>query len=297
MSQLSAPEGGRDAFFDDAPRFTPFVAAMESSSPLLVRTDDHVVGRMMFIKGTRPEIGTLNRTIAVLRAEKIKTVAGKLFVDIGANIGTSVIAALKTYGFAGALACEPEPENYRLLRANLVLNDLDDRVLTLPVAVSNTLGPQRLVLHPTNSGGHLLEPDGNDLSGVPDAPQEGRRVPVEKVTLDFLVERGLLDPSEVGLLWVDVQGSEGRVLKGAKQLVRRGTPVVFEAHPGLLDLSGGAWVLAQIIERDYTHFVDIRRTALSPRLRYELRPTSEFRGLIGELRAAGRFTDILALRR
>src|ERR1051326_7407373 len=35
---------------------------------------------------------------------------GTVFVDVGAHVGTTAIAAVRRFGFATALACEPEPE-------------------------------------------------------------------------------------------------------------------------------------------------------------------------------------------
>ena len=41
----------------------------------------------------------------------------KLFIDIGANIGTHSISAIKDHGFERVLAVEPSESNYRLLTA------------------------------------------------------------------------------------------------------------------------------------------------------------------------------------
>ena len=68
-----------------------------------------------------------------------------LFIDIGANIGTSTIAALALPMFDSAVCCEPETENFRMLGANLALNDLDD-VKRFQVAVSARPARAQLVV-------------------------------------------------------------------------------------------------------------------------------------------------------
>src|SRR3712207_8527825 len=50
-----------------------------------------------------------------------------------------------------------------------------------------------------------------------DVGDEQPRIDVETVTLDGLVERGAIDAARTALVWVDVQGHEGRVLAGARR--------------------------------------------------------------------------------
>jgi hypothetical protein len=52
---------------------------------------------------------------------------GDYFIDAGANVGTwSLLAAL--HAQASVLAIEPAPDTLRVLRANIALNGLEDRV-------------------------------------------------------------------------------------------------------------------------------------------------------------------------
>ena len=59
---------------------------------------------------------------------------GGVFVDVGANIGTQTLYALKFGGFDRAVCFEPEPKNLRSLRINLLINDLTDRVSIVEAA-------------------------------------------------------------------------------------------------------------------------------------------------------------------
>lgn len=56
---------------------------------------------------------------------------GGTFVDIGANIGSQTIYAMLSGHHARALAVEPVPANAKLLRMNMMLNGLEDRVGTV----------------------------------------------------------------------------------------------------------------------------------------------------------------------
>jgi hypothetical protein len=48
------------------------------------------------------------------------------FVDVGANIGTHTLWALR-YGFESAVCIEADADNFRLLRVNQILNDMEAR--------------------------------------------------------------------------------------------------------------------------------------------------------------------------
>src|SRR5262249_41359254 len=150
----------------------------------------------------------LARAVQVL-GEHGLGVAGTVFVDVGAHIGTTTVAALRLYGFGRAIAVEPRPDNRTLLRVNLVLNDVGDGTTVLAIALGEREQEAALVLDEARSGG----------SHVAVAKDPGVRVPVRIATIDRLVEQGELDPEEVGLLWVDAQGHEARVLAGASSLL------------------------------------------------------------------------------
>ena len=82
--------------------------------------------------------------------------ADSAFVDVGANIGTATLAALKRFGAGQALALEPHPDNFRLLRMNAVANDVDDRVIPAQVAVSESSGELELEVATHNIGDHRI---------------------------------------------------------------------------------------------------------------------------------------------
>jgi FkbM family methyltransferase len=278
----------RDEFLDLASRFTPFVAADCGDATFIVSTSGEKVGRSLFCARGRGEMTTLGRSVRVIQRLLGKGAAAGTFLDVGANIGTSTITALRSHPFSSAVACEPHPDNVRLLRLNAIVNDLDDVVEAVPVAVSNAPGTARLAVSRVNSGSHRVV--------TADVP--GTTIEVEQVTLDGLAERNVITPAEVGLVWIDVQGHEGHVLAGAKSLVTRGTPIVMELHVGMLEESGGlAWAMKAIREH-YTHFVDLR-DASKRRGTIPLRPTAdvtEFAQAFRDERREGRFTDVLLVR-
>jgi FkbM family methyltransferase len=140
---------------------------------------------------------------------------------------------------------------------NVLLNDVEDRVKTLPVAASNEVGESELVVTPTRGGKHWIATDRSKL-GEKHAI-ESTILAVETVTLDRLVETGVIEPENTGLLWMDAEGHEGHILEGASSLLARGTPLVLEWNPRILDRMGDRGKLERAVAENYTHFAGLRR--------------------------------------
>jgi FkbM family methyltransferase len=226
--KLSPERLARAEFFDKAQEHTGHLSV---ASPLgdrlfIVETWDQVVARSLFVKRGRNEMRAIGRAVAIL--ERHGRSVGGTFVDCGANIGTTTIPALDY--FDRAIAFEPEPRNVRLLRANLVLNDLFERVVVHAVAVSDVAGEAMLRQDPRNAGGHELSGEG-ELS-------------VPTVTLDEAIPAG----EPVGMIWMDIQGHEPRALAGA---TRFDVPVVIEVPLPLPD------DYRRVVER-YEHAYNLR---------------------------------------
>ena len=225
-------------YFDHAAEHTPLLAVDVNGHRILVETWDRTVARSLFIKHGRKEHRQLKRARRTLRQLGLPF---RVFVDVGANIGTTSLAAV-TLGAERVLAVEPAPGNYRLLMANIALNGLDDRVSAVNAAAGDREGTATLYLSPTNSGDHRLTDE-----------HERDRVEVPLTTLPRILRRARLRARDVSLVWLDAQGSELDILRGAGRLL--GVPLVFEYAPrlladGLLDFVAGRYTHLQVLGGD-----------------------------------------------
>ncbi|MGI8623467.1 MAG: FkbM family methyltransferase [Solirubrobacteraceae bacterium] len=291
----AARRNSRDSFFTEARAHAPLVGVDTKWGSFVVATSDETVGRSLFAGRRRGEMRLLTRAVEVM-ADSGATPRG-LFVDCGANIGTTLIPAVLTAGFNSAIGFEPHPGNVRLLRANVALNGLEECVVTVPAAVSERAGTVELLVHPTNSGGHEVAVAGRTASPtLPDEPLE--HVSVEAVTVDGTFEARGVDPAGVGMVWLDVQGHEAAALSGAEGVLRHGPPVVFEFYPAMLRHAGGYDRLIDLAAEQYTHVLDLRTVGIGdggP----AWRPVAEL-DAIGKTYGAGAdrvFTDVLLVRR
>lgn len=242
----------RARFFDLAGLFTPALALEQDGITVWLRTSDKMPGRVTFARGV-PERTTLARACQALGPGPR---SGGTFVDVGAHIGTATLAALAWHGFDAAMCFEPDPANAAQLRHNLATNGHTDRTTVIEAAVSD--GPERVSfeLAQANTG------DGRIRLGAPQAGHfaEERRdvIDVRATTLDRCVAEGTLTLEQVSLVWIDVQGHEAHVLRGAKQLLDAGVPIVFELWPYGLRRADGVEAVTELAAAAYRSVVDLR---------------------------------------
>ena len=263
----------RGTFYDAAARLTPFLGTRAGQGLFLVRTEDANVGRTLFCKQGRGEMDVVARAATVLRAIfGDEAVDGRTFIDVGANIGTTTVSALLEQDFGEAVALEPEDVNFVTLRVNLLLNGLEDHVTAVQVAASDHVGTLPLVVDRSQGGKHWVATD--------DAARQ-RALPTDEVieipitTLDELARQGVYQPDQVGLLWIDAQGHEGHILEGATSLLSRGTPIVLEWDPAMLDKVGDRGKIERVAADSYTHFAAMRADRRGDGPKYWMRPASE----------------------
>lgn len=145
-----------------------------------------------------------------------------VFIDVGANIGTQTLYALKFGGFESAICFEPVPKNARLLRLNMHLNGLSEKVTVIEAAAGSSKGSASLSLNAFNRGAHSLVRD-----------NQGERIQVDVVVVEEELATLGISPEEIGLAWIDVEGFEAEVIKGWPSL--KGVPLALECSPSTPD--------------------------------------------------------------
>lgn len=246
-------------------RVTPSVAVERDGVWYFVATADRVIGRDVYAYGSYDEY-VMVETLRILErhAGRPNALLGRTFVDIGANIGTSTVAAFKHFGASRAIAFEPSPRNLKMLRSNLVMNDLQDRVMVFPLALSNANGTATLELAEHNWGDHRVRSRLHAQEGMREAPRRG--IDIQLARFDDVMTDISTDLPPLGLVWIDTQGFEGHVLSGACSLLESDVPVVIEYDPRYLRHAGGLAILQEVISESYREVVDLRSSASAGRI-------------------------------
>lgn len=140
-------------------------------------------------------------------------------IDAGANIGVAAVWLLAQYPGAEIHAFEPDPENHRLLSANLAHNS---SARSVQAAVASEDG--RLTLH--------LAPHGAEHSIVAHS-SGGQSIQVDAIALGPYLERHGIQ--RVDLLKLDVEGSELDALRGLGDRIESVSVIVGEFHEHHVD--------------------------------------------------------------
>jgi len=181
---------------------------------------------------------------------------GRTVLEIGANIGTQTLYFIRSGAFDSVISLEPDPRNLELLRLNLRINGLGDRVAVVPAAAGAVPGHLTLRRDAGNSGGATLRAE-----RLPHAVESEVTVPV--VTIDGLVEQGDLNPAAIGLIWMDAEGFEDEILSACTQLLARRTPMAFEFTPGFYD-DATRLRIVRTIYANYSHVSIIEDHGFEP---------------------------------
>lgn len=245
----------RELFYRLAARFTPAIVVESHGLRYVMNTDDHGAGMTLFM-GIDSDHRTLDRVLGALREAGVASPVGRTLIDVGANVGTTSVAALGTFGFDRAICFEPLPRNRELLGLNLAYNGLEERSTVIEVALSDRAGTAVFEIAPKNPSDGRVRVEGTADAGA--LGEEGwTTVEVPTATLDSFVDGGEVDPDSVGLLWIDAQGHEGQIVAGAKSLMAKPVPLVIEFWPYGLRRSGGLEELVNAISSTYSRLLDL----------------------------------------
>jgi FkbM family methyltransferase len=140
---------------------------------------------------------------------------GDVVVDIGVNIGWTLLNFARRSGSGSVIGFEPDPFNFAQCTGNLALNQFAN-VTLLPYGLGDRPGQVTLDAGPpSNRGGHRVAPGG--------AAGSGAVIQIKKLDdVDIVATLPRLD-----LMKIDVEGYELKVLTGASAVLRRHHPTVF----------------------------------------------------------------------
>ena len=172
------------------------------------------------------------------------------FLDLGANIGTTGIYFTKKLApNLKLLAFEPDPENFKLHRINLLLNDIgDDKATLINCGLGDKCDEMKMYRDLQNPGhNNLTEPK----AGVPTET-------VKIIPLDNYLAENNIAAQDVKYIWIDTEGFEPQVLLGAKNLLRENpAPIFMECNLGAWDKSGCFDDMIALLAEKYSHLIHI----------------------------------------
>lgn len=145
------------------------------------------------------------------------------FLDIGANIGTTCISFHKKIDTnTKIIAFEPVMKNFKMLKINALLNDIDDKtMISVNTAIGNSSGYVSMNYNEKNPGASSVSTINN---------KESEEIKIS--TLSDCLKKHKIDSKLIKYIWIDTEGFEYDVLRGAIDILcKNSIPVFMEFTP------------------------------------------------------------------
>jgi len=248
-----------------------------NKSEVLIVHSNELISEKTFIDGSF-EFLAFEKAISIIRKfNKLNTL-----VDVGANIGTTFIPALSRNIFQHAIVIEPEKENFRILMSNIYLNNLEDKVESHNLALTDEENSSLLlkIYNKGNSGKHKVLKDSKNKKFNNEEVQKTRGETLDKIAPNIT--------REDSLIWIDAEGYEGIILKGASSSISKKIPIVVEFDPEMIN-DYDSLNHFKLLFPHYSTFYDLSQKIPSP---IELNE-SDLKKIYNSLLSEKKHTDLL----
>lgn len=217
---------------------------------------DRTLGRALNVD-REFESKMMKRTVTLLVDNgDINPTNNRMVMDVGGYVGMSSIGFLNFDLFDKAIIFEPNPVSFSLIKKNIEQNNFSSQISAFNVALSNRNSELTMELSQKNFGDHRIRQPGEIKKGH--YQEENRKtINVRSVSFDeFIKEHDQIDFKNISMVWMDIQGHEGKFLQGAYGfLSSQKIPVVMEFWPyGILRSGTTKNEFLSSLNKLFTHF-------------------------------------------
>lgn len=200
-----------------------------ANARIYINPEDRGISRDLYLLGIRESHATWTF--------KKHLSPGQTILDIGANLGYYVMIEADAVGPEGRIyAVEPEPRNLELLKKNVALNDWEGIVQADWGAVSDRKGTA--VLHVAEQSNLHTLTRTPSMKGYVNFAEE---VEVPTFTLDEYAREKGINPADIDIIRMDIEGHEAVALEGMSEILGVAKSLLFfvEVHPRQIRESRG----------------------------------------------------------
>lgn len=193
---------------------------------MVIDSTDRGIARHLLLAGIHEKDATARygEEIRSLRKE----VEDVTVIEVGANIGYYTLLEADLLGSSGQIfAIEPSPDNVSILKQNVEKNGFSESVDVTRGAISAETGTRELYLS-EKSNCHTMEHGRGDT---------GSTISVRTWTLDDFLEEREIEPTDINVVRMDVEGHEGKILRGMEGLLSNSETLLLfiEFHKELVE--------------------------------------------------------------
>ncbi|HTI60217.1 FkbM family methyltransferase [Mucilaginibacter sp.] len=210
--ELSRKAGMSSAFRAQIGEYARAILVSAKTGQFLVDPEDYEIGYRLRTTGSYgdDELARIKNLVA----------AGSNVLVIGAHVGTLAIPIAKTCGDVTAI--EANPNTFRLLEMNILLNDVQN-CTAINLAANDNFEEISFIVNRVNSGGSKRKPLVDNFIYTYDNPAE---IIVRAAPLD-----DLLAGTPFEIIIMDIEGSEYFALRGMQNLLRNSKTLIVEFIP------------------------------------------------------------------
>ena len=274
---LKTPKNRR-CLYTSLPDGYGYIACNSKDESYVVDSRDNMIGRALFAKGQFD----FHKFIKAFGIVELFAPNARAFhlIDIGANIGSICIPAVKRRYVKKCIAFELDPDNYRLLTINCILNKVEHLVSCNNYALGDKQASITVKKSRSNFGDHRVD----------DTALNDKEQLIPMITLDSILNEIDLKST---ILWMDVQGYEWHVLKGASTFLSACVPLILEFSPSELHSFDALDKLITLLsDSEYNTYWDLSFDDPQP----SKLAASSLHALSSRLAQNSDFTDLLILR-
>lgn len=210
-----------------------------------------------------------------------------VLIDAGINNGVITIGAINSGDFNFAIGIDGCSDHTSWCKKNLYLNKIDN-VKIITSVLSDSKRSINFVKSKTNLGNHCVNDQSDDFKFLYGEDNNIANTEESNTLDEVLYPYFDRIQSNNCLLWIDVEGHEGKVFKGASQLLSKNIPCVMELCPYMIKRSGiSIDEYISVIQKYWDEFWLVRNFKL---VNY---PTSVFSNFINEFNFDGSYQNII----
>ena len=199
----------------------------------IINLKDKVNSKKIYINKEFPQFSEFLKAMKIV---KLNNNFVNSVVDIGSHYGNIIIPAMNHFKFSKGIAVEPINENFKILNANIVLNDLQSKVDSHKVFLGSEEDTVRIQTYKNNSAAALvsLNIDKKSLESYESLNN------LTELNFEEVVSKKLENIDGIRMLsnpiyWIYAQGQEFNIVNGSHQLFDQTPPLVIAYSPLLND--------------------------------------------------------------